>query len=310
MPEQMGRIGDAALLEEMGLTPAEIARRLEFFDIHDADVERLAGVADRSEKWVDGVIEDLYAHLLAFEETRAFFLDPKTLGHVQAMQRRYFLRLTSGKYDADYVADRLRVGAAHRRIGLPIRWYLGAYAVYIRSVANRLFTAFLEDRHRACEILLSMIKLIVFDISLAIDIYEATIRRQQEAIRELSTPVLRLREGLLLLPLIGLLDTQRARQTTEHLLASIRRTRARVVVLDITGVPAVDSKVANHLVQTADACRLMGATPILTGISPEVAQALVAIGADLGTLRTTSDLQNGIDQAERLLGYRLVRVEV
>src|SRR5262252_11016791 len=89
---------------------------------------------------------------------------------------------------------------------------------------------------------------------------ERTIREQQEAIRELSTPVLQVRERLLILPIIGVIDPQRARQVTEQLLRGIRANRAKVVVIDITGVPAVDSTVANHLVQTVDASRLMGAT--------------------------------------------------
>jgi rsbT co-antagonist protein RsbR len=136
---------------------------------------------------------------------------------------------------------------------------------------------------------------------------EKVVRLQQEAIRELSTPVLQLREGLLILPIIGMIDTQRARQLTEALLRAIRANRARVVVMDITGVPAVDSKVANHLLQTVQAARLMGAAVIVTGLSAEVAQTLVAIGVDLSKLNTLSDLQSGIDEADRLVGYRVLK---
>ncbi len=132
-------------------------------------------------------------------------------------------------------------------------------------------------------------------------------RKAEKAILELSTPVLQLREGLLILPIIGILDSMRARQLTEQLLHSIRDNRAKVAVVDITGVPAVDSKVANHLLQTAEAARLMGAKVILTGLSPEVAQSLVSIGVDLGRLITVGDLQGGIIEADRLLGYKVVR---
>ena len=95
---------------------------------------------------------------------------------------------------------------------------------------------------------------------------ERVIRQQQEAIRELSTPVLQVRERLLILPIIGVLDSLRARQLTEQLLTAIRRNRARVVVIDITGVPAIDLTVANHLLQTVKACGLMGADVIVTGL--------------------------------------------
>jgi PAS domain S-box-containing protein len=136
---------------------------------------------------------------------------------------------------------------------------------------------------------------------------ELTGRKQAEqAIRELSTPVLPVRERLVILPLIGVLDSARALQLTEQLLSSIRTHRAKAVVMDITGVPIVDSKVANHLLQTVEAARLMGATVIVSGISSEIAQTLVRIGVDLSRLRTTSDLRAGLEEAEQLIGYQVL----
>jgi rsbT co-antagonist protein RsbR len=118
--------------------------------------------------------------------------------------------------------------------------------------------------------------------------------------------VLQVRERLLILPMIGVIDPQRARQLTEQLLRGIRTNRAKVVVIDITGVAAMDVTVANHMVQTVEASRLLGATVIVTGLSPEIAQTLVTIGVDLGKMNTVGDLQGGIEQAERLLGYKVV----
>lgn len=137
---------------------------------------------------------------------------------------------------------------------------------------------------------------------------ERIIRQQQEAIRELSTPVLQVRERLLILPIIGVIDSQRARQLTEQLLRGIRNNRAKVVVVDITGVPTIDSTVANHLVQTVEASRLMGASVIITGLSSEIAQTLVTIGVDLSKMNAVGDLQGGIEEAERLLGYKVIGV--
>jgi rsbT co-antagonist protein RsbR len=137
---------------------------------------------------------------------------------------------------------------------------------------------------------------------------ERVIREQQEAIRVLSTPVLQVRERLLILPIIGVIDPQRARQLTEQLLRGIRTNRAKVVVIDITGVPVMDETVANHLVQTVEAARLLGATVIITGLSPEIAQTLVTIGVDLGKMNTVGDLQGGIEEAERALGYKVVLI--
>ena len=137
---------------------------------------------------------------------------------------------------------------------------------------------------------------------------ERVIRQQQEAIRELSTPVLPVRSRLLILPIIGIIDPQRARQLTEQLLRGVRVNRARVVVMDITGVPAMDATVANHLVQTVEAARLLGATVIVTGLSPEIAQTLVNIGVDLSKMNTVGDLQGGIEEAERVLGFKVAPV--
>ena len=159
---------------------------------------------------------------------------------------------------------------------------LDAYEPAANRIANTVDVSFVQERERI-------------------------IREQQEAIRELSTPVLQVRERLLILPIIGVIDPQRARQLTEQLLRGIRSNRAKVVVIDITGVPAVDSTVANHLVQTVDASRLMGATVIVTGLSSEIAQTLVTIGVDLTRMKTVGDLQGGIEEAERLLGYEIFR---
>jgi rsbT co-antagonist protein RsbR len=130
---------------------------------------------------------------------------------------------------------------------------------------------------------------------------ERIIREQQAAIRELSTPVLQVRERLLILPIIGVLDTQRARQLTEQLLAAIQANRAKVVVIDITGVVTIDLTVANNLVQTVKAARLMGATAIVTGLSSSIAQTLVDLGVDVSMIRSVGDLQGGLEEAERLL---------
>jgi rsbT co-antagonist protein RsbR len=187
------------------------------------------------------------------------------------------------------------------------------YNFYLRTVGKRLEEAFADEPERATDVFRSLVKLVFLDIGFAIDTYifqrERTIGQQQEAIRELSTPALQVRDRLLVLPIIGVLDGDRARQLTEGLLTSIRHARAKVVILDVTGVPTVDSNVANHLILTVEASRLMGATVIVTGLSADVAQALVTIGVDLTKFNAVGDLQGGIEVAERMLGYKVVPLE-
>jgi rsbT co-antagonist protein RsbR len=136
---------------------------------------------------------------------------------------------------------------------------------------------------------------------------ERVIGEQQATIRELSTPVLQVRERLLILPIIGILDSSRAAQLTEQVLHAIRTNRAKLVVIDVTGVPTIDQTVANHLVETVKACRLMGAAVIITGLSPDIAHTLVTLGVDLSMMNTVGDLQGGIEAAERELGYEVIR---
>ena len=138
---------------------------------------------------------------------------------------------------------------------------------------------------------------------------ERVIRQQQLAIRELSTPVLKVRDQLLILPIIGALDTGRARQLTEQLLNGIREHRAKVVVIDITGVPGIDEKVANHMVQAVRASGLMGARVIITGLSADIALTLVDLRVDLSMMQSIGDLQGGIEEAERQLRYAVTRTD-
>lgn len=199
-------------------------------------------------------------------------------------------------------------GGHYAQMGLPFQsWFLIVTAAQ-KIIIEKLFEAYAGDAARLQVIVLALNKWF-FDVTLARigETYLATrehvIRQQQEAIKELSTPVLPLRAGLLLLPVIGVIDSQRARQLTEQLLDGIRTHRAKVVVIDLTGVPAVDSAVANHLLQTVRAAKLLGASAVVTGISTENAQTLTRIGVDLSGLVTTSDLQSGVDEAEWLLEF-------
>ena len=188
--------------------------------------------------------------------------------------------------------------------GVETEEVLGIVLLLRDVLARSLFEKYPDDFNRVLDVYEPAANRIANTVAINfVTERERVIRQQQEAIRELSTPVLQVRERLLILPIIGVLDGQRARQLTEQLLRGIRANRARVVVIDITGVPTIDSTVANHLVQTVDASRLMGASVIITGLSPEIAQTLVTLGVDLSKVNAVGDLQGGIEEAERLLGY-------
>jgi rsbT co-antagonist protein RsbR len=202
--------------------------------------------------------------------------------------------MVSGEYDAAYVEQRLVLGHVYSRAGLDLAVFLGAFNHLLCAMQPILGEQF--DAFR---------KVAFFDIALIVDLIvherERVIRLQSEAIRELSTPVLQLQDRLLLMPIIGVVDTHRAQLIMESALSAIRTRRARVLVMDVTGVATVDSKVANHLLQTVAAAKLMGASVIVTGLSAEVAQSLVALGIDLRGIHAVGDLQSGLEDAQRML---------
>jgi rsbT co-antagonist protein RsbR len=137
---------------------------------------------------------------------------------------------------------------------------------------------------------------------------EEIIHRQQEELMELSTPVVKLWQGVVALPLIGTLDSARTQVVMESLLEKIIETDSALAIIDITGVPTVDTLVAQHLLKTVAAARLMGADCIISGIRPQIAQTIVHLGLDLQDVTTKSSLADAVVVALDRTGYRITRV--
>lgn len=150
-------------------------------------------------------------------------------------------------------------------------------------------------------------KMGLFTFDLYVREREEVIIRQQEDMIELSTPVIRVWESILAIPLIGTLDSKRTQLIMEKLLEMIVSTSSKVAIIDITGIPTVDTLVANHLLKTANATRLLGAEMIITGISPAIAQTMVHLGVDLTGITTRALMADGIRLAMDLSGYKVVK---
>lgn len=294
-------------MAKLRLDERELKRRRAYFEISDADLSRLGGLRELANLHIDEIVEGLYRFILGHPESAAFFPDAAMVARVKQMQRRYFLGLFAGRCDLAYVEDRVRVGATHETIRMPARLYLGAYSVYL-DLLRAMFQAHLppDDAQQA---MISVQRLVHFDMALAMDTYvaaaEDTILRHQAAVRELSTPVIRIFDRVLLLPLVGTIDTQRAQQVMETILLRVSEEQARVVIVDISGVPVVDTKVAEHLILTTNAVRLLGAETVIAGISPVVAKTIVQLGISLPALATRGRLQDAIVQALALVGKHL-----
>jgi rsbT co-antagonist protein RsbR len=294
----------ADYMSRLKLDDREIDSRRAFFEITPEDLRRLAGLRAHAEKHSAEIVEALYELIMGHPETRTFFPDQATLTRVKGLQRLYFMGLFAGDCDRGYVEDRLRVGAAHERIGLAPKWYIGAYGRYMRLFQDRLMTDLTPNEAKAAY--QSLTKMVAFDMALAIDTYILanldTVARQQVAIRELSTPVIRVHRGVLLLPLVGTVDSHRAEQIMETLLTRVVEEQARVVIVDIAGVAVVDTKVADHLLKTTEAVRLLGARTILTGISAQVARTIVQLGVEISSMDTRARLEDGIELGLDVVG--------
>lgn len=287
----------------------DVDRRLRFVDLRPEDLANIAKIKEDVTGHVDAHTAAFFDYLAALPEAAGLFSKPAVLATAKRLKREHLEALAAGRYDKDYVEQRVQLGLLYSRSQLDTRIFLGAFNAMMASIGAKVFARFTKDPGAGFTCFASLTKIAFFDLGIITDVMiadrERTIVAQQEAIRELSTPTLQVRDRLLILPIIGVLDTFRARQLTEGLLQAIRVKRARVVVMDITGVSTVDSKVANHLLQTVAASRLMGATVIVTGLSADVAQSLVTLGVDLAALHTVGDLQGGLEEAERLLGYEV-----
>lgn len=297
--------------EQFGL--ADLERRLRFGQVGASEISAIEKVRPAVLDHLDEHVQAFFDHLARFEEAQGLLRRPEMMDEARRLERQHLAAMVGGRYSHDYSEERFRLGQLYNRAQLDVALFLGAFHSQMASIGRRIAEAFPGDVDAAFEHFIAFKKVGFFDLGIVIDAMmadrEQTIMRQQEAIRELSTPALQVRERLLILPIIGLLDSYRAKQLTDGLLQAIRSHRAKVVVMDLTGVATVDSKVANHLIQTVAAARLMGATVIVTGLSAEVAQSLVTLGVDLSRLNTMGDLQGGIEEAERILGPAVPRGE-
>lgn len=187
-------------------------------------------------------------------------------------------------------------------------------AVFIFSLKQPLFSRLgteLADEPAALSGELWNATLLLDKLGLfTVDVYqrsrEEIIKRQQTEMLELSTPVVKVWEGILALPLIGTLDSARTQIVMESLLQSIVDTGSGVAIIDITGVPAVDTLVAQHLLKTVSAARLMGAQCVISGIRPQIAQTMVHLGVQFGDVVTKATLGDALRHAFRLVGLTVV----
>lgn len=297
-------------------TPLAPASLLAKFDISTADLALVRAAGEHLLPQVDAFVHDWYTWLRTHEEFETFFGQAdELLAHVQQRQIEHWHDLFSGRVDEAYVAARRHVGAVHGRIDLPNVIYMAGMFMSDRLLQERL-AAVRPAPENVAAMRAALTKMIFLDTHLVLEQIHTTQREaaersaeanalleaRSEALLEQATPVTPIWEGILLLPLIGVLDSSRTQEIMTKTLTMISETRTKVFMLDISGVRTVDTAVANQLVKITQATRLMGCEAIVSGISPEIAFTMVELGVEIGEIRTTATLRDAFEIALRLVG--------
>jgi len=275
---------------------------LERFDISPEDLVLLkrCGESFDASDTIHSVVEQFYEWLGEQPEFSIFFNRPETLERVKKLQKKYWQEFFSGVVDQKYVDYRVLVGEVHAQRHTPNLIYFAAMAHFNKLFSDAIVSCDFshEDTSRAFT---AFDKLRLLDMFVASEQVALFARRRLiesgKAMLEMSTPVTSVWDGVLLLPLVGVVDSQRTQDIMEKSLSRIAETRARVFVMDIGGVVTVDTAVANNFIRITQATRLMGCDCIISGISPNVARTLVELGANVGEVRTTATLRDALQLA-------------
>jgi rsbT co-antagonist protein RsbR len=295
------RLSAQELLEEMGFTLEDVERRKKVVGLEQADLQRIATVQGVVTELGPQLTNTFFDFLRGLNEADGLLKNPPLLEEARKLKTEHLLAMVSGHYGLEYVEQRLRLGLIYSQSRLDVRIFIGAFHHLLKNLGAAIMKGSERSPQAGFEAFMSLEKLAFFDLSIITDVLvferERTISEQQQAIRELSTPVLKIRERLLLLPLVGTIDSRRAAMITENVLHGIRSNRAKGIVIDVTGVPGLDSKVARNLLRTVAAAELMGAKVVVTGISADVAQSLTVLGMDLSRFNAVGDLERGLESA-------------
>ena len=253
-------------------------------------------------------IDRFYLWLQEQPEFPQFFHDELLLRRVKEMQHTYWNAFFKADIAESYMRERRMVGEVHARIGLPLPVYFAAMNTMLELFSTAVIDSKLSAQQRITTSR-ALTKMVQMDTSIVVETYSQisnqTITRQSRSLVEMSTPVTMIWDGVLLLPIVGVVDSQRAQGIMQTMLAKVGETNSKVAILDISGVAIVDTAVANHLIKITKATRLMGCECTISGVSPAIAQTIVELGIDVGRIQTTATLRDALATAFRTIGVKL-----
>ncbi len=268
----------------------------DFIEVHKLDIldEWIKTTKDENDDRVVRVVSDQ-----VFNNTSREFVD-LIISNLKGSKEDYHSRLTE-------FAEKVV------RLGWPLTFVSSGLHTFGVIVFNRLEQSgvmTLENQRKMFRELDEwMTGMNVEIIGIYATTWEKTVSLQKIALQELSAPLIPVFERITVMPLVGTIDTERAKQIMENLLKGAVKHRSEVVLIDITGVPVVDTMVAHHIIQAAEAVRLVGAKCMLCGIRPEIAQTIVSLGIDLTQFTTKNSLQKGIEAALEITNRKIVSME-
>ena len=279
------------------LTALQPASLRAAYGIEDSDLDRIRALAPRAKQRMGHYIDRFYAWLELKPEYQEFFVDEGTLRRAQTQQYAYWEYFFEAQVDDGYVERLKHLGTVHAQIGLPLEAYFAGMSLFLDQFVGdiRYGNVECEEPLHTAE---SLAKLLHLDIAVVVSTFsehtQQIIAEQNASLMELSTPVSGLWEGVLMLPIVGIVDSKRAQDMMDAMLNKIQQAGARVMIIDISGVNVVDTAVANHFIKMIKATRLMGCDAVLSGISPAIAQTIVALGIDLSQINTRATLRDAV----------------
>lgn len=287
---------------------SNLKEALDLYRITEKDKKLIQQYGKKTEKLLLKFIEDFYVWIPQVPEFKELFSRPGLIEHVKKKQILYWEELFQCTLDEAYFQSRYLVGDVHAKINLPISSYVAGMNFSAEWWAVEILKK-MKSAKDASSLIVALTKLFSLDVALVSSSYSQAsnilIEQQSRALMELSTPTIQLWECILVLPILGVLDSRRARDMTNIMLAKIQQTNAHWIIVDITGVPTVDSSVANHLIKVTRVTKLMGCDCILSGIGPEIAQTLVQLGISLDTIETSSNLKTAFQTVLIKSGYQV-----
>lgn len=278
----------------------DVEELLAQYEISPTDLEKIRAYGKLMVPKLQDYVKAFYAWLETQPEFAEHFSDPKTLARAQELQLDYWREFFQANIDEKFLEHRRTVGEVHARIGLSLPVYFAAMNKSLLIFAERLYNHSLSEKEYLASVQ-AMTKLMHFDTAIVVETYahltNQKITEQSQALMEMSTPVTAIWQDILMLPIVGIIDSKRAQDIMNGMLSKIGETRSKVIIMDISGVGVVDTAVANHLIKITKATKLMGCECTISGVSPAIAQTIVGLGVNVGEIRTTATLRDALEDA-------------